>query len=173
MRDTITLTNGEEVGTGTWLEGAHGWTNSYRVIDIAEGHGFTMDADERAALDWYRASGESDASGSDEELDMLEIVTGQRGLSDRATDHMEELLPGGWTLHWDAGELSLLPDWSVCAGEGNGCQVGVDDRGNEIVVKRCFDHNPCEGHNGEDSDLLNPNVNIGETTYCDGSCVQR
>lgn len=28
----------------------------------------------------------------------------------------------------------------------------------------------CAGHGGEDADLLNPNVNIGETTYCDGLC---
>ncbi len=56
--------------------------------------------------------------------------------------------------------------------DGNGCEVtGYDDNGNEIV-KLCRDHNPCEGHNGEDADLLNPNVNIGDTTYCDGSCAR-
>ncbi|MFE9437055.1 hypothetical protein [Streptomyces sp. NPDC006640] len=41
--------------------------------------------------------------------------------------------------------------------------VGADDEDGE-------DDSPaCEGHNGEDYDLLR-DVGIGETTYCDGSC---
>lgn len=166
MRETITLTNGKEVEPGTWLDGWHGWTNSYRIIDIAVGHGMTLDPEEQAAVEWYRNSGESDSGASDEELDKLELVTGQRGLSDKATEYMEEMLPDGWVLRWDDG-LALIPDWVDCAADGNGCETGVDSEGNEIVTKRCPDHG-CQGHHDDDHTLTR--AGIGEPTYCDGSC---
>lgn len=42
----------------------------------------------------------------------------------------------------------------------------------ELADANEYDEPACEGHNGEDDDLLR-GVNIGETTYCDGSCNVR
>lgn len=140
--DSITLTNGSKVGTGTWLDGHHGWHNTYRIIEIAETHGFTLEAEDREALEWYKASSGGCGDGSDAEEDMAETIIGQGGLSDRATDHMENLLPEGWTLHWDAGELSLVPTVSVCAYEGNGCVVDIDYRDGREVFTPCGEHRP-------------------------------
>jgi hypothetical protein len=39
----------------------------------------------------------------------------------------------------------------------------------EVDAEDEYDEPACEGHNGEDDDLLR-GVNIGDTTYCDGSC---
>ena len=140
MRETITLSNGNEVEAGCWLSGTQGWTNSYRVIDIADFHGFGMDVEDRAVVDWYRSTGDSDTDASDATLDKLEAVTGQGGISDKATEYLEELLPAGWTLRWDDG-LTLLPDYMDCAADGNGCDIETDAEGNE-TVKRCYDHTP-------------------------------
>jgi hypothetical protein len=144
MQDTITLTNGSEVGTGTWLDGCHGWTNTYRIIEIAESHGFTMDADERAALEWYKGTSGGCGDGTDAEENMAEVIVGQGGLSDRASDHMEELLPAGWTLLWDAGELSLVRDYVACAEGVGGCKVDYDHREHREVVIPCHDHRHYE-----------------------------
>lgn len=171
MTENITLNNGNKVESGCWLDGAHGWTNSYRIVDIATHHGMELDADDAAIVEWYRTSGDSDSGASDDELDKLEAMTGQRGITDKAIEYMDGQLPEGWVLNVDMGEYTVLEDWVECSAEGNGCDVDTDASGNVVLVKRCPDHNPCEGHNGEDADLMNPNVDIGETTYCDGSCV--
>lgn len=170
MTNTITLENGNEVETGCWLDGAAGWTNSYRVVDIATHHGMTLDADDQAVVDWYREGGESEGA-SDAELDKLEGMTGQGGITDRAIEYLEERLPEGWTLCVDMGEYIVTRVELACAAEGNGCEVlGFGDDGSE-TVKLCRDHNPCEGHGGEDAQLTS-GVGIGETVYCDGSCVK-
>lgn len=130
-----------------------------------------LDAEDAAIVEWYRASGESDSGSSDDELDKLEAMTGQGGITVRAIDYIGEQLPEGWVLNVETGEYTVLQDWVECSAEGNGCEVDTDASGNVVLVKRCPDHNPCEGHSGEDADLTNPNVGIGETTYCDGSCV--
>lgn len=140
MTDMITLMNGEQVAVGTWFDGQYGWTNSYRIIDLAVGHGFPMNDDDRAVLEWYRNSGDSDAGASDEELNMLEAATGQGGLSDKATDFMQDLLPEGWVLRWEDG-LTLLPAWEDCAADGGGCDVNEGHNG-EVFVNPCSDHRP-------------------------------
>jgi hypothetical protein len=169
MTNLITLENGNQVEPGCWFDGAHGWTNSYRVVDLAVHHGMELDAEDAAVVEWYRSSGDSDADASDDELSKLEAMTGQGGLSDKATDYLMEQLPEGWTLRWDDG-LTCLRDWEDCAADGNGCEVDVDTAGNIVLVKRCADHNPCEGHVDTD-DALTSGVGIGEAVYCDGSCV--
>lgn len=172
MTEIITLENGNQVEAGCWLDGAAGWTNSYRIVDIATHYGMELDAEDTAIVEWYRNSGESDADASDETLDKLEAMTGQGGITDKATDYLMEQLPEGWTVRWDAGEMSVLEDWQDCAADGNGCQVDVDAAGSIVLVKRCADHNPCEGHADTD-DVLTSGAGIGETVYCDGSCVKR
>lgn len=142
MTEIITLKNGNTVESGTWLDGAKGWRNSYRIIDIAEEYGMELDDDARAAVEWYRSTGDSDAGASDDDLTRLEIVTGQGGLSDRATEYMQELLPDGWTLLWDDG-LSLVPAWEACSHAGAGCSMDWEwDANGEArpVVTYCADH---------------------------------
>lgn len=173
MTEIITLENGNQVEAGCWLDGAAGWTNSYRIVDTAVHHGMELDAEDAAVVEWYRASGESDSGASDAELDKLEAMTGQGGITDKAIEYLGEQLPDGWVLNVDMGEYIVMRDWVECSAEGNGCEVDTDAAGNIVLVKRCADHNPCEGHTGEDADLMNPNVGMGETTYCDGSCVRR
>ncbi|MFJ4965936.1 hypothetical protein ACIP6P_26425 [Streptomyces sp. NPDC088729] len=41
--------------------------------------------------------------------------------------------------------------------------------GRHVVLAPSDAESECEGHAGEDGDLLG-GVNLGETTYCDGSC---
>lgn len=170
MSETITLENGNEVTPGCWLEGWHGWTNSYRVVDLAVSHGMELDPEDAAIVEWYRRTGDSDTDASDETLDKLEAMTGQGGISDKASEYLGEQLPEGWVVRWDAGEMCVLRAWEDCAADGNGCDVDTDAAGNIVLVKLCRDHNPCEGHADTD-DVLTSGAGIGETIYCDGSCV--
>lgn len=173
MTEILTLENGNQVEAGCWLEGAHGWTNSYRIVDVATHHGMELDTEDAAIVEWYRASGDSDAGSSDAELDRLEAMTGQGGITDRAIDYMGEQLPEGWVLTTDMGEYTVMRDWQDCANEGNGCEIQLKNDGQgrmTEVVKLCFNHNPCEGHVDDDVTLLS-GVSIGESRYCDGSCV--
>ncbi|WP_409238394.1 hypothetical protein [Streptomyces sp. PA5.6] len=88
---------------GCWLEGHHGWRNNHRVVDWAVGtFGFKVPEEYQAALDDYRKNGPSASE------DSWEAVVGQGGLSDQATDHLQELAPEGFEFVWDAGELSLM-----------------------------------------------------------------
>ena len=143
MVEEITLKNGSKVGTGTWLEGTHGWTNTYRIVEIAQTHGFTLDDDDLAALKWYKSTSGGCGEGTDAEESMAEAVMGQGGLSDKATDYMEEMLPGGWTLLWDAGELSLIRDYAACAFHfGIGCEIDFEYPEGREIIRLCFDHRP-------------------------------
>lgn len=100
---------------GTWLEGAHGWHNAYRVIDRAVEYGLKLSADFEAMRDLY-ASGDHDATVklSDGETvaydGASEWINGLGGLSELATDHLQGLAPEGLTFVWDAGELILTAD---------------------------------------------------------------
>lgn len=106
---------------GCWLDGSQGWHNAYRVVDRAEGYGFTVPPEYATALYRYRTNGH----GAHE--DDWEAVNGQGELSDMATDYLQERAPEGFEFHWDAGELSLVESWQVCE---NGC---TED-------ERCTDH---------------------------------
>lgn len=119
----------------TWLEGAQGWTNAYRVIDRAELYGFVVPDEYADALRRYR---ESDYDGLliDQQGDVAEAITGRGELSDQATEFLDLRAPAGFEFHWDAGELSLALSWEICAAEGNGC---TED-------ERCEEH--CEEEAG-------------------------
>lgn len=166
MATTITLANGSDVEPGCWLEGHHGWTNSYRVVDLAVSHGMTLSEEDAEIVKWYRESGDSDALDTDDELDAIEAMSGQGGISDRASDYLSDQLPEGWVVRWDAGEMTVLRDWEDCAADGDGCTVDVDRRGNTVLAQRCPQHNPCEGHHDDDRALA-----IGGPYYCNGSCA--
>lgn len=120
---------------GCWLDGNQGWRNSYRVVDRATEYGFHIPHAYREALTWYRNSYGGYVYGENTAVDDTaaghwELINGQGELSDMATDYLQERCPPGYEMHWDAGELSLLESWNVCAGEGNGC---TDET-------RCADH---------------------------------
>lgn len=142
MTNTITLKNGNEVEPGCWLDGALGWHNSYRIVDTAVHHGMELDAEEKAIVDAYRKSGESDMDDSDEALNDLEAMAGQGGITDKAIDYIGEQLPDGWVLRVEMCEYVVLEAWQDCAADGNGCDVDVDAAGNIVLVKRCIDHTP-------------------------------
>lgn len=143
MSEFVELSNGETVESGTWLDGHHGWNNTWRVVEeIAVRHGFKLDDDDRAALEWYKQTSGGSGSLSDDELTMAEAVEGQGGLCDRATDYLEGLLPDGWTLLWDTGELSLVREYEACSFHGGGCEVDYDYPEGREIVRPCMDHRP-------------------------------
>jgi hypothetical protein len=149
---------------GTWLDGWHGWTNGYRAVERAIEWGWTVP--EEYAEGWadFRENHYGDH-------DTWHDLNGDDGaFVDKATDYLQEIAPENYVFRWDDG-LTLLTVWADCAADGGGCDVDMDSNGREIV-KPCREHNPCEGHNGEDADLTNPEVGMGETTYCDGSCAR-
>lgn len=100
---------------GCWLGGHGGWTNSYRVIYLAESYGFTLTEEDQDAVVKYRAH-----HGVTED-ELIEAVIGQGGLVDKATAYLESLVPEGYHFEWDAGELSLLPCSEI---EGDSCDAG-------------------------------------------------
>lgn len=117
---------------GTWLDGAHGWTNGYRAVERAISFGWTVP--EEYAEGWaafQKRHGDSDlwedANGDD------------GGFVDAATDYLQTLTPEGYVFRWDAGELALVPAWMDCADGGGGCEIkGFDEEG----VIPCLDHKP-------------------------------
>jgi hypothetical protein len=113
---------------GTWLDGAIGWRNNGRVIEIAKHWGWKPSypgyASKRALAQYRRTitravqiymSGDTDAvlRSKYEELtydEIAEMVTGQGGLCDEVTEYLQSIAPEGYTFEWDAGELSLVSE---------------------------------------------------------------
>ncbi|MGW3154580.1 hypothetical protein [Streptomyces sp. NPDC001089] len=63
-------------------------------------------------------------------------------------------------VYKDDRHVVLIPVGTVPESTAEPVGEAVDDEGDDLA---------CEGHNGDDYDLLR-GVGIGETTYCDGSC---
>jgi hypothetical protein len=78
---------------GCWLDGHHGWHNSYRVVDMAVNHGFTVPKEWREDLEIFRSG--------------LSVETDIEELSDKATEYLQKLAPEGYSFVWDACELTL------------------------------------------------------------------
>lgn len=102
---------------GCWLDGNAGWHNHYRVVQLAVGQGFDLKPEDEKALDAYVQWRRDEIE--DEEGVLAEAITGQGGLVDKATDHLEGLAPAGHHFEWDMGELSLLPCSEI---EGDTCE---------------------------------------------------
>lgn len=120
---------------GTWLDGAHGWTNGYRCVERAISFGWTVP--EEYAEGW--AAFEANHGDSD----TWENANGDDGgFVDAATEYLQEQAPEGWVFRWDAGELSLMPAWMDCAADGNGCDVSENFETGETFVEPCPDHKP-------------------------------
>lgn len=90
---------------GTWLDSWHDWHNSYRVIDHAVEFGFQVPGEYYTALQEYRKDGGADMSDDD-----YESITGQGGLSDMATEFLNNRAPQGYSFEWNMGELGLWKD---------------------------------------------------------------
>lgn len=105
--------------TGCWLEGHHGWHNTYEVIGLAQKRGFQLDAEDEAYIQkWKRWRG-GDMSHLEsvtfEDEDGSDWMDGQGGLVEKATEYLDSLAPDGFAFNWDMGELSLL---CLCQIEG-------------------------------------------------------
>lgn len=109
------MTEFGEAHTGVWLDGAGGWLNQYRVIDLAMGYGMQLSDEDTRLISDYR--GESFTLILT--IDVAECIG---GLADKATEYLQELCAPGYVLTWDAGELSL---WALC-------QTGDYDERHEV-----------------------------------------
>jgi hypothetical protein len=87
---------------GTWLDGQYGWRNTSRVIDRAIEHGMILDAEGIALVDWYREH------GGDYEPDAIVASEAVNEISIDATDYLRALMPTGYDLQWEAGELQMV-----------------------------------------------------------------
>lgn len=102
----VKLSTGETVEVGTWLDGRFGWHNLYRVVRIAEHHGFSVPEECR---EMYEEYGKADYQPDDDD----DVMGGHGGLADQATDFLNSLLPEAddsgtfWSFEWDMGEFSL------------------------------------------------------------------
>jgi hypothetical protein len=150
---------------GTWLDGWHGWTNGYRAVLRAKEWGWQIPEEFREGWNQFVNTLNTDA-----DHDLWCDANGDDGaMVDAATEYLQGVAPNGYVFRWDDG-LSLIPEWMDCAADGGGCEVTGYDNGGNDIVKRCPDHNPCEGHGGEDAQLTS-GAGIGEVVHCDGSCV--
>lgn len=86
---------------GCYLDGAMGWHNTYRVIDMAAEHGMTLDELDREAIGEYEFRRDiCDAT-------VFDIVS---ELADKATDYLQSITEPGLIWLWDMGELCLVED---------------------------------------------------------------
>lgn len=122
---------------GTWLDGAHGWTNGYRCIQRALSFGWTIPEEYREGWNQFVNSLNGDA-----DHDLWHDANGDDGgFVDAATEYLQELAPENFVFRWDMGELSLLPVWVDCEADGGGCESNEGHNG-ETFVTPCPDHRP-------------------------------
>lgn len=95
---------------GTYLSGAMGWHNHFRVCELARNmtH-WVLPTGDHDILDAYRADTD-DPDGS-----IADGMLGQGGLVDEATKRLQDHTAPGLVWVWDMGELSLTP---LCQAEG-------------------------------------------------------
>ena len=103
----VKLSNGETVEPGMWLDGRFGWHNLYRVVQIAESHGFSVPEECWEVYEEFKAANYR----PDDEND---VMGGHGGLADQATEFLNSLLPevedseSFWSFEWDMGEFCLV-----------------------------------------------------------------
>lgn len=106
---------------GCWLDGAAGWHNHYRVVELAEVFGMSLSDEDKALVILYReSSGGSDTTVSVQDPDgntltaddAWEALLGQGddSLVNQATAHLQTCAPAGHTFVWEGGDLLLVPD---------------------------------------------------------------
>jgi hypothetical protein len=115
MNDTIRKMTADqaEQSRGCWIEGSRGWTGSGYLVEIAQGHGMPLDADDDAIVTAYLTSTASITLTTGETLDADGItgaVIDQGELTDRAQQWLNEnIAPEGWAFGWCDGEFFLWP----------------------------------------------------------------
>lgn len=103
MTDTRNFTRIPHTEAGTWLEGSHGWTNSYRAVDRAEEWGWDLGKAEGEDVTEVRRVVKAYREGVADDDDSEEMIR----ISNDATDYLSSIAPWGYDFGWDAGELSL------------------------------------------------------------------
>lgn len=112
MADTRNFTRIPHTEAGTWLEGSHGWTNSYRVVDRAEAWGWDLGKADGEDVAEVRRIVQAYRDGVADDDDSEEMIR----ISNEATDYLSSIAPWGYDFGWDAGELSLY-ETEMCAEE--------------------------------------------------------
>jgi hypothetical protein len=89
--------NGQvSLGAAVIFDSAHGWHNTYRLIDLAASHGMTLGQDDDAAVARYR----TDRGGDD-----FETV---HDMADRAEGFLNaQITTEGWSFGWSDGDFLL------------------------------------------------------------------
>ncbi len=84
------------LGAAVIFDGAHGWHNTYRLIDLAAVHGMKLSDKDGTAVARYRID-----PGDDD----CETV---HDLASRAEDYLnDQLTTEGWAFGWSDGEFLL------------------------------------------------------------------
>jgi hypothetical protein len=86
-----------------WLDGAHGWHNTYRVVDTAVVNGFKLDPTDSAIIERYRRGSTGwDCVGECGDTEAAHEISAE------ATEYLQSLVTDDYLMFvWDAGELSL------------------------------------------------------------------
>lgn len=94
---------------GCYLDGHFGWHNIYRVIELAQTHGFALSEVDQGLVDAYGEQVESytpdDTTDPYDECGIAEAVY---EISNEATDYLGSITAAGLYWEWDMGELCLV-----------------------------------------------------------------
>lgn len=94
---------------GCYLDGAMGWHNTYRVIELAQSHGYALsDADARYVSAYRDGLLAMISPQSGDAIGLPEIADAVREIADDATEYLYTITEPGLVWDWDAGELCLL-----------------------------------------------------------------
>lgn len=97
--------------TGCYLDGALGWHNTYRIVDLAESEGWHVSPNDRLYVDAYRAAADSMTSPeTGDEISRSEIADAVYEIATEAFDYLNTLCEPGVSFEWIDGGLDLLDD---------------------------------------------------------------
>ncbi|MBD3004575.1 hypothetical protein [Streptomyces sp. 5-10] len=91
---------------GTVFDENQGNINNARVVRLAMEHGMTLDAEQTGWLEAFEADPKGYEAG--EGWSYYDAVTEQGGLSDKATEYLEERTDERFAWVWDTGGLTLM-----------------------------------------------------------------
>ena len=99
-------------GAGCWLDGAMGWHNTYRVVDLALELGWQPQDVSlvRHASEVYESQGVLHREPLTHPGDVEWASEVIHDMADDATDYLQTLAPEGYWFEWDCGELCLVTD---------------------------------------------------------------
>ena len=99
METEVTESGQVSVGAAVIFDGAYGWHNTYRLIDLAADHGMTLTDEDRAAVTGYR----SDRHGTiGKDFEAVQELAG------RAEDFLnDQVTTRGWSFGWSDQDFLL------------------------------------------------------------------